>query len=120
MRVEVTSSWPAFFGKPRYRFGADLLHIYGREGLVRGVELGDFAEPPAHVFFASNGSYSLFGFEILEGDGTPAGGKVFVFRGADVVFNRTFLRPGECMCYVIHGWGMLPRRAVQPSGSLKG
>ena len=108
-----------FLGKPRYHFGPDWLYIYNKNGLVKEIKLGEPPEPPDRVFFTSNGSYTLLGFNLYEGDGTPYGGRIMIFNGSEVIFDK-FISRNDCLCYPVHGWGQITLKGCARFGMLEG
>ena len=89
----------------RAKLGMDWLYIFGKEGIIKKMNLGKGYWPKRNAFLVSNGTYTLFGFEQPEGDGSPAYGRVIIFNNTEVIFDKTFEYDPDCLCNVIPGWG---------------
>lgn len=87
--------------------GKDWLYVFGRDGLVKKLNLGKGAWPKRNIFMSSAGNYTILGFEEPQDDGSPLFGRVLIFNGTEVIFDKSFPYDPGCLCYVIPGWGYI-------------
>jgi len=91
----------------RYKLGNDWLYVYGKEGLVKKIDLGRGYWATRNIFLASNGSYTILGFECPQSDGSPMFGRVIIFENTKPIFDKKFDYDPNCLCHVIAGWGKI-------------
>ncbi|WP_237710135.1 hypothetical protein [Pyrococcus sp. ST04] len=100
--------------------GEDWVYIFGKNGLVKKLSLGKDSWPKRNVFISSAGNYTILGFEQPQEDGSPAYGRVLIFKGAEVIFNKTFSYKSGCLCYIIPGWGNIDENGYATFGLYTG
>ncbi|WP_297498386.1 hypothetical protein [Thermococcus sp.] len=84
------------------------LYVYGGNGLVERFNFSSSGGYQVdNEFLLSSGNYTVFGFQVPLGDGSPDYGKVMIFKGSKVIFTRRFERDPTCLCNVIHGWAKI-------------
>ncbi|AEH24958.1 hypothetical protein [Pyrococcus yayanosii] len=102
--VEIYSA-PREMSFVRRWVGDDFVYIFGKQGLIKKLSLGENPWPKRNVFVSSAGNYTILGFEQPQGDGSPAFGRVLIFSGTEVIFDKIFPYDPNCLCHVIPGWG---------------
>lgn len=100
--------------------GEDWVYVFGERGLVKKLSLGKNPWPKRNVFISSAGNYTILGFEQPQGDGSPAYGRVLIFNGSEVIFDKTFPYDPNCLCYVIPGWGRINEEGYSTFGLYTG
>ena len=100
--------------------GEDWVYVFGREGLVKKLSLEKDSWPKRNVFISSAGNYTILGFEQPQEDGSPAYGRVLIFNGSEVIFDKTFPYDPNCLCYVIPGWGRINEEGYATFGLYTG
>ncbi|MEO2151126.1 MAG: hypothetical protein ABGW50_00485 [Thermococcus sp.] len=68
----------------------DTLYVLGKTGLVRKFDFPNIYYPSRCGFLKSRGNYTLFLLDQPQADGTAGIGRVLLFRGLEITFNRTF------------------------------
>lgn len=68
----------------------DTLYVFGKTGLVRKFDFPNIYYPSRCGFLKSRGNYTLFLLDQPQADGTAGIGRVLLFRGLEITFNRTF------------------------------
>jgi len=68
----------------------DTLYVFGTKGLVKKFDFPNIYYPARCAFLKSRGNYTLFLLDQPQADGTAGIGRVVLFRGLDVILNRTF------------------------------
>ena len=68
----------------------DTLYAFGRDGFVEKFDFPNVYYPSRCGFLKSRGNYTLFLLDQPQADGSAGLGRVILFRGLEITFNRTF------------------------------